>query len=632
MLRIVSGLSAGQVLQRNKQNKAGAKLKLAGSARGPVTATITDGKGKALPGWKGKKLVVRKKESCAAELRGIPADGPYTLQLECGGESVRVQNFYVGDVWVLAGQSNMQGCGNREGAAPKHPLVRLLNMRREWMQASEPLHVLGESPDGVHNGGEQNTRAEANRFRKETPKGTGAGLYFARLMVETTGVPQGLIATAHGGTSMTQWTPKRKLDGKTGLYGSALASVEATGQPVAGVLWYQGESDAGPDAAPLYTGRMKKLIAAWRKDTRQRDLPWIIVQLANVYGTRTAEAEQCWNSVQEQQRLLPKAVKKLGVVAAVDLPLDDNIHVSADGHRVLAKRLAMEAERIVLGKRQLPPPALKKISNPVMPKLPNGKSGPGRVIEVTYDNVAGGLRADGVPSGFRIVDEEGRDRRSVFRVTLHGDKARLHISEAGDDHKLHYGLGCTTYCNLTDGRGHGLPVFGPADIGQPRATLPFVARWKAHPPMESDRPLDALAKPPAKLPAGKAKTYVDDIFNLDGFVNEHNNWTGHVGLAFFTAKIKAPEAMKLEVLLGYDGPFRLWVDGKPVFTDMLGVNPCFADESSTRLSLTKGTHQFTVGMDIRHGQAWGFFLRFVRQDVPVAKIRSKQYAKLSYST
>lgn len=90
------------------------------------------------------------------------------------------------------------------------------------------------------------------------------------------------------------------------------------------------------------------------------------------------------------------------------------------------------------------------------------------------------------------------------------------------------------------------------------------------------------------------------------------------------------EPMRLEFLMGYDGPFLLWIDGKPFFTDMNGINPCFPDESNKVASLSAGAHAIQVGMDLNHGQAWGFFLRFIRKDVSPAQIQSGKYARPIY--
>ena len=100
------------------------------------------------------------------------------------------------------------------------------------------------------------------------------GLTFAKAMAEATGVPIGLIPAAHGGTSMQQWEPSRKHMGGGSLYGATLARVAANGGKVAGILWYQGESDANPADAPLYESRMTELVQSFRADFGQPDLPF----------------------------------------------------------------------------------------------------------------------------------------------------------------------------------------------------------------------------------------------------------------------------------------------------------------------------------------------------------------------
>jgi hypothetical protein len=126
-------------------------------------------------------------------------------------------------------------------------------MRREWRLAEEPLHVLANRPIPAtwpFNASPKPGRGVAAK----SSQGSGVGLFFAREMLKRSGgVPQGLICTAHGGTSMQQWSPDRKHLGGASLYASMLTSIKATGQPVAGILWYQGESDANPkDAARVH--------------------------------------------------------------------------------------------------------------------------------------------------------------------------------------------------------------------------------------------------------------------------------------------------------------------------------------------------------------------------------------------
>lgn len=627
--RVFCGLAEGQVLQRLGSKGASATLLGTCSKPGPLTVSIFSKNG-ALKGWKNRPVGHAAKGGFNIRLTGIPAGGPYRLELRGPGVAVRVREFFVGDVWLLAGQSNAQGCGNTSGAPRPHPWIRSFSMRREWMRAEEPLHLLQESPDFCHNGGKQCPPEASKKMRSTLGKGVGPGLWFAREMLIRSGVPQGLICTAHGGTSMTQWKPVRMLEGKTTLYGSLLDSVQATGQPMAGVLWYQGESDANAEAILQYAARMRELVGALRKELRQPRLPWFTVQIARFFGDHSTSQEADWNRIQELQRLLPRTIKNLAVVAAIDLPLDDSIHLSADGHSRLATRLAREADRLAYGnRREKGPPQPVSISSPKIVKSAPPLCNP--VVEVLFKNVVGGLRSVGEPSGFALINPDGRDRHAVFKTTLHGNTVRLHLDSPNQEARLCYGMGTTPICNITDGRGHALPVFGPQALGKPKVWLPFVKQWKVTSPVPSTEPLDRVLLPDVDALGAEIRTYGANEFNLEGFINEHPRWAGHYGHGWFSASLELPDPMRLEFLMGYDGPFRLWLDGKPFFTNMNGINPCFPDESSKVATLPAGTHALQVGMDINHGAAWGFFLRFARLDLCLAQIKSGLYSKPVYN-
>lgn len=619
-MKILEGLAEGQVLQRNGTRGASAELIGLSAETGPVLATITGARG-SLKNWKARRVGAAARGTFTAEIAGIPAGGPYRLELACGGERVRVKAFYVGDVWLLAGQSNMEGVGDMTGAAKPHPLIRAFSMRREWRRAEDPLHVLGESPDACHAGARQLTVEQAEAIRRTAKKGVGAGVFFAREMLERSGVPQGLIATAHGGTTMAQWDPALKGKGGDSLYGSMLLSLRATGQPVAGVLWYQGESDTDGAAVDVYTERMRALVAAVRRDLKQPALPWLMVQLGAVYGRWGGPG---WNRIQEQQRLLPSKIKQLEVVAAVDLPLDDNIHIGATGFSVLAQRLARAAGRLVCGnRREAPMPALKAIL------APDPKTSPG-CIAVVFEHVVGGLRAEGLPRGFALLDGKGEEVPAIFKTTLHGDRAQVYFQPniiLPADTRLAYGHGRMPVCTITDGRGCALPVFGGQVFMKPTAFLPFVTTWRVTKPVAAPvAPLAELARPDVEAHAAETRTY-----GFDGFANEHPRWEKYSGHGYFSAKLTLPEAMKLEFLLGYDGPFRMWIGDQEFYSDLNGINPCVADEFSKTTTLPAGTHTITVAMDLNGGVAWGFFLRLRRMDLSAADIRKGAFERPEYS-
>nr|MBA3686544.1 sialate O-acetylesterase [Planctomycetota bacterium] len=109
------------------------------------------------------------------------------------------------------------------------------------------------------------------------------------------------------------------------------------------------------------------------------------------------------------------------------------------------------------------------------------------------------------------------------------------------------------------------------------------------------------------------------------FVDLHSEWQERSGHAALFTTVEIAEDMGVELLTGYDGPFRLWVDVKEVHRDLHGTNPAIADRVRVPLRLRKGRHRITVLMALNHGKAWGFFLRFVRSDLPSAVIDSGAY-------
>jgi sialate O-acetylesterase len=165
-------------------------------------------------------------------------------------------------------------------------------MDDRWEVAKDPIHNLWQAVDPVHeniNGGPWD--------RGNPSFGAGPGPAFGQEMFRLTGIPQGFIACAHGGTTMEQWSPKLNGSGGRSLYGAMLRRVRKNGGSVAGLLWYQGESDADPVNAPLYTGKMKTLIQALRRDLKSPRLPVAMVQLGRFTGCSESN-HTSWNMIQ----------------------------------------------------------------------------------------------------------------------------------------------------------------------------------------------------------------------------------------------------------------------------------------------------------------------------------------------
>jgi hypothetical protein len=615
-MHIESGLFTHMVLQRNRKNVSEAAFTgTCAAASGPVLATVRRGKN-TLKGFSSLSVGKISRGKFTGCLKGLPVGGPYDIELKAGAEVLAVKDMLVGDVWLLGGQSNMQGCGLiPKNNTPANPQVRAFYMDDRWAVAKDPIHNMWECVDQVHidlAGGIRPAKPAADW-------GVCPGPAFAADLLKRTGVPQGLIACAHGGTSMTQWDPKRKNEGGKSLYGALVRRLVKNGGRVAGMIWYQGCSDANGDAAPLYTKRMQELIAALRRDAGDKALPVAIVQIARVIGW-APEIAVPWNSIQEQERLLPKVIKNLATVPAIDLPLDDLIHISGEGHMVLGARLAQAMQALRGDRKAGPLPLqLKKVSVESVRGL--------GVAVAEFDNVVGKLQSGGRPSGFSIVSATGSANH--FDITLDGTRVRIRSTQNTDflnEAVLYYGYGTDPYCNITDAAGRSLPVLGPIRLGVPRAVTPFAQSLRVSAFQPSAAKLEALAFPEALETLGLAtRTFAGPFCDLHNEIARHD---GKDELVYFACRFSCSEAMTLALVLGYDGPLKAWVDGKALFHDPNGVNPATTEKAKVKFQAKAGDHEVVLALGTNNGLAWGVHLRLERLDVP-AKLLLKgppQYA------
>ena len=287
-LVVTKGLADDAVLQR-RGDTAGVIVEGTADVAGPLRVTVSR-RECPIDGWDGREVGSVSGGAWRAEIKGLPTGGPYIVEFSVAGnqtESVSVRGVLVGDLWILAGQSNMEGVGDLIDVEPPSPYVHVLDMANRWHIAEEPLHWLCDSPDSCHCDVMGDAQKERMAYeRKHRMKGAGLGLPFANEMFRQAGVPIGLLACAHGGTSMAQWNPELKGLGGGSLYGSMLNRLSAAGGKVAGVLWYQGESDANPDDAPRFAERFRKLVASVRADCGDPELPFLTVQLGPLCSRR----------------------------------------------------------------------------------------------------------------------------------------------------------------------------------------------------------------------------------------------------------------------------------------------------------------------------------------------------------
>ncbi len=339
-------------------------------------------------------------------------------------------------------------------------------MEDRWLLAAEPLHTEVSAADRVHwrvnaNGEpERWSGAKLDEYISERKKGAGLGLPFAAEMVRLTGVPIGLIPCAHGGTSMDQWSPALKDRAGDSLYGSMLRRFNAVGGNIKGMLWYQGESDANPAAAPLFKRKFEDFVNAVRSDFYELHLPFYYVQIGRHVDNKNIVE---WNEVQEAQLQAESELRYAGMIASVDSTLDDPIHISTEGLKRLGHQLAARACHDLF-------PDVEQCRNLKPGPRPASATYNDGVVKVLFSGLNGKLQAPGRISGFSIQNATGQDEPLIYNAVFDpADPAAVLLYIGGKlppNAVLRYGEGKNPYCNVRDAADLSLPVFGPLPIKQ----------------------------------------------------------------------------------------------------------------------------------------------------------------------
>jgi sialate O-acetylesterase len=343
-----------------------------------------------------------------------------------GRNTIELKNILIGEVWLVAGQSNMQRLlsetanGDAAIAAADHPLIHLFNVSRQvaFKHAPPPLaRWLACSPQTV----------------KEF---SAAGYYFGVELEKELRVPIGLINASYGGSQAEAWTPVEYLQASNDLrptvdrtkvwdeerprvraeYDEAIKkwraeadkAVAAGARPspspavpdalreyriaasiydgmiaplipfyIRGAFWYQGESNEA--RAQQYGILLPAMIKAWRERWAEGDFPFGIVQLPNYRDPKPEPADEAWSHIREAQRRTAGNTPNTGLIVTIDIGEAHDIHPK--NKLDLGKRMARWALVDVYGQKQTK-------SGPLIWGVRNKGS---RMV-VTFSEVGQGLR------------------------------------------------------------------------------------------------------------------------------------------------------------------------------------------------------------------------------------------------
>ena len=329
----------------------------------------------------------------------IPAGGPYRIDTSLETKSTVpdltwlyrgdcVLHLGVGNLFIIAGQSNSAGYSRDFCIDPPSMDVHLYRNRSKWDIASHPMN--------------ESTFARSLANEEMGVPGVSPYLAFGKTYGKMTGMPVGLIQTSLGGSPMERWNPK---DGD--LYLNMLDKIHQTGGKYAGVLWYQGCSDTNPGPAEKYLEHFREYVEATRKELGY-EIPFFTMQLnRQINGIN----DECWGMVRDAQARAAKEIPGVSVLTTSNLSLCDGIHNTAQANVALGEKLAKQCAHVLNGKEEYQPPELVKVERADEAERKSFQlEGSGIWLKLTCDHVKNCFlvySAVGKDSGFTLTDSEG---------------------------------------------------------------------------------------------------------------------------------------------------------------------------------------------------------------------------------
>lgn len=244
-----------------------------------------------IPTWDNHKYTTKSDKNgyWKLKVKTIEAGGPYEITISEGNEVV-LKNVLLGEVWLCAGQSNMEMPmkgymgqpilgSNYDVLRSKNNAIRFISVPRscktipqndfegEWLEA-EPKTVVNFS---------------------------ATAYYFARLLNEILDVPVGLVEVSYGGSCVEAWMSKEisgpfngvdipRPDDSTGIYNRTPISLfngmlhPVIGYGIKGAIWYQGETNF--TNSDEYAERFSAMVKEWRSLWQQGNFPFYYTQIA----------------------------------------------------------------------------------------------------------------------------------------------------------------------------------------------------------------------------------------------------------------------------------------------------------------------------------------------------------------
>jgi sialate O-acetylesterase len=455
-----------------------------------------------------KKTTAAADGKWAVSLDPVTANATPTKFVIAGTSTRELADVLVGEVWMCSGQSNMgmtvsgDWKAQVESLASNHPNLRLITV---------PIKGTQEKQKDFTGQWQAANAQNCLNF-------SAVGFFYGRYLHEILGVPVGLINNAWGGSAAEAWirretiesdprfanlvkswtqreatlsseeekakyeasvvaweaqtaaatasgaTPPRKpqspeqILGGNARPGNIFAGMvhPTLGYGIKGVIWYQGESNAG--RAWEYRELFPFMIEQWRAEWKQGDFPFYWVQLADFKNEVPEPGDAQWAELREAQtRTL--SLPNTGEAVIIDIGESNDIHPK--NKYDVAARLVRWALAKDYGIPNIEPQS----------PLYRDMTVEGDKIKLTFDHVDGGLRTVDVSTvhGFAICGEDRKWVAAEAKITG-ADTVEVQSKSVPIPIAVRYAWADNPVCNVHSKNGLPLTPFRTDDF--PMITKP----------------------------------------------------------------------------------------------------------------------------------------------------------------
>ena len=280
------------------------------------------------------------------------AGGPYTMEIITEMGRIEIRSVYIGEVYLFAGQSNMEWqiwiSGNTmkelyEASDVENDNIRLIRIPNQ--PSTTPTDDISNDTYWF--------KATADTVKKFS----AVAYIFGKKMQKELNCPVGLVSTAVGGSCIEHWLNKENYNEVKNIYKPVVSNDNSVLTPMIGyngilnplkginfrgVVWYQGCSNTY-GTEKYYDSALRLFIEQCKKDFNNENLTFTICELA-----RYKENPYGYSVINERINELAKTDEKIAVARNLDLGNWYDIHPL--DKRVIGTRAIDETLRLFYGK------------------------------------------------------------------------------------------------------------------------------------------------------------------------------------------------------------------------------------------------------------------------------------------